>query len=61
AADFTGDGIPDLIAREADGELRLRPGNKDVDEAKAALTSGTQPKTSASSRPCSIADDKRQA
>ncbi|MFF4155726.1 FG-GAP-like repeat-containing protein [Streptomyces sp. NPDC001678] len=32
-ADFTGDGIPDLLGREADGELRLRPGNKDVDDS----------------------------
>ncbi|MEV4434544.1 FG-GAP-like repeat-containing protein [Streptomyces sp. NPDC049555] len=33
AADFTGDGIPDLVTREANGELRLRAGNKDVDDS----------------------------
>ncbi|MHA7961843.1 FG-GAP-like repeat-containing protein [Streptomyces sp. L500] len=45
AADFTGDGIPDLIAREADGELRLRPGNKDVDDSSHGDGTFGGPKT----------------
>ncbi|MFF4225411.1 FG-GAP-like repeat-containing protein [Streptomyces abikoensis] len=32
AADFTGDGIPDVIARDADRNLYLWTGNKDVDD-----------------------------
>ncbi|MFF4225412.1 FG-GAP-like repeat-containing protein [Streptomyces abikoensis] len=31
SADFNGDGIPDLVFLDAKGELRLRPGNKDID------------------------------
>ncbi|MEU7154706.1 FG-GAP-like repeat-containing protein [Streptomyces sp. NPDC045470] len=31
AADFTGDGIVDLVARNADGDLMLWPGNQDTD------------------------------
>ncbi|MEU1780745.1 FG-GAP-like repeat-containing protein [Streptomyces abikoensis] len=44
-ADFTGDGIPDLIAREANGELRLRPGNKDVDDSSRGDGTFGGPKT----------------
>ncbi|MDT0452045.1 FG-GAP-like repeat-containing protein [Streptomyces hesseae] len=44
-ADFTGDGIPDLVAREANGELRLRPGNKDVDDSSRGDGTFGTPKT----------------
>ncbi|MFG2182607.1 FG-GAP-like repeat-containing protein [Streptomyces abikoensis] len=44
-ADFTGDGIPDLITREANGELRLRPGNKDVDDSSRGDGTFGGPKT----------------
>ncbi|MEU3350297.1 FG-GAP-like repeat-containing protein [Streptomyces sp. NPDC037389] len=44
-ADFTGDGIPDLVARAVGGELQLRPGNKDIDDSSRGDGTFGTPKT----------------